>query len=33
MPITLAKKGKEPAMVDKDSLIYVLHEEERLTRE
>jgi hypothetical protein len=33
MPITLAKKqGKEPAMVDKDGLIYVLHEEERLTR-
>ena len=34
MPITLAKaQGKEPAMVDKDGLIYVLHEEERLTRE
>jgi len=33
MPITLAKKqGKEPAMVDKDGLIYVLHEEENLTR-
>jgi FtsP/CotA-like multicopper oxidase with cupredoxin domain len=33
MPITLAKaQGKEPAMVDKDGLIYVLHEEERLTR-
>ena len=33
MPITLAKKqGKEPAIVDKDGLIYVLHEEERLTR-
>ena len=33
MPITLAKKqGKEPAMVDKDGLIYVLHEEEHLTR-
>ncbi len=33
MPITLAKKqGKEPAMVDKDGLIYVLHEEERLIR-
>jgi FtsP/CotA-like multicopper oxidase with cupredoxin domain len=33
MPITLAKKqGTVPAMVDKDGLIYVLHEEERLTR-
>ncbi|MDF0642442.1 MAG: hypothetical protein P0111_00305 [Nitrospira sp.] len=33
MPITLAKKqGKEPAIVDKDGLIYVLHEEERLIR-
>jgi hypothetical protein len=33
MPITLSKKqGKEPAIVDKDGLIYVLAEEERLTR-
>jgi len=33
MPITLAKKqGKEPAIVDKDGLIYVLHEEEQLIR-
>ncbi len=33
MPITLAKKqGNEPPIVDKDGLIYVLHEEERLTR-
>jgi FtsP/CotA-like multicopper oxidase with cupredoxin domain len=33
MPITLAKQqGKEPPIVDKDGLIYVLHEEERLTR-
>jgi FtsP/CotA-like multicopper oxidase with cupredoxin domain len=29
LPITLSKaQGKEPAMVDKDGLIYVLHEEE-----
>jgi len=33
MPITLAKKqGNEPPIVDKDGLIYVLHEEEQLTR-
>ncbi len=33
LPITLAKKqGKEPPIVDKDGLIYVLHEEERLIR-
>jgi FtsP/CotA-like multicopper oxidase with cupredoxin domain len=33
LPITLAKKqGKEPPIVDKDGLIYVLHEEEQLTR-
>ncbi|CAI4033974.1 putative Manganese oxidase [Nitrospira tepida] len=33
LPITLAKKqGKEPAIVDKDGLIYVLAEEERLVR-
>ncbi|OGW66046.1 MAG: hypothetical protein A3H49_10380 [Nitrospirae bacterium RIFCSPLOWO2_02_FULL_62_14] len=33
MPITLSKKqGKEPPIVDKDGLIYVLAEEERLTR-
>ncbi len=33
LPITLAKKqGKEPPIVDKDGLIYVLHEEERLVR-
>ncbi len=32
-PITLAKKqGKEPAIVDKDGLIYVLAEEEKLVR-
>jgi len=32
-PITLAKKqGKEPPIVDKDGLIYVLHEEETDTR-
>ncbi len=33
LPITLAKKqGKEPPIVDKDGLIYVLHEEERAVR-
>jgi len=33
LPITLAKKqGKEPAITDKDGLIYVLAEEERLVR-
>jgi FtsP/CotA-like multicopper oxidase with cupredoxin domain len=33
MPITLAKaQGKEAPIVDKDGLIYVLHEEENLTR-
>jgi FtsP/CotA-like multicopper oxidase with cupredoxin domain len=33
LPITLAKKqGKEAPIVDKDGLIYVHHEEERLTR-
>ncbi|HXF93038.1 MAG TPA: hypothetical protein VNK46_09780 [Nitrospiraceae bacterium] len=33
LPITLAKKqGNEPPIVDKDGLIYVLHEEERLIR-
>ncbi len=33
LPITLAKKqGKEAPIVDKDGLIYVLHEEERITR-
>ena len=33
LPITLAKaQGKEPAMVDKDGLLYVLHEEEAETR-
>lgn len=34
LPITLSKaQGSEPAIVDPDGLIYVLHEEERLTRE
>src|SRR5436309_14677393 len=33
MPITLSKaQGKEPAMTDKDGLIYVLHEEENAIR-
>ncbi len=33
LPITLAKaQGKEPAIVDKDGLIYVIHEEEAETR-
>ena len=33
LPITLSKaQGKEPAITDKDGLIYVHHEEERLTR-
>ncbi|MBI4400491.1 MAG: multicopper oxidase domain-containing protein [Nitrospirae bacterium] len=33
LPITLSKaQGKEPAMVDKDGLIYVLHEEEAAVR-
>ncbi len=33
LPITLAKaQGKEPAIVDKDGLIYVIHEEEEETR-
>ena len=33
MPITLSKaQGKEPAMTDKDGLIYVLHEEETAIR-
>ncbi|MCP9442707.1 MAG: hypothetical protein NNA20_08940 [Nitrospira sp.] len=33
LPITLAKQqGNEPPIVDKDGLIYVLHEEERLIR-
>ena len=33
LPITLAKKqGKEPPIVDKDGLIYVLAEEEKLVR-
>ena len=33
LPITLSKKqGKEPAIVDKDGLIYVLHEEEAAIR-
>ncbi len=33
LPITLAKKqGNEPPILDKDGLIYVLHEEERLIR-
>ena len=33
LPITLAKKqGKEPAITDKDGLIYVIHEEEQAIR-
>src|SRR5581483_2965437 len=33
LPITLSKaQGKEPAITDKDGLIYVIHEEERAIR-